>query len=104
MKAKTVHELNGKELKNLELITHFIITVYAPIWFDIKCFPLYHQAPRHILKSIKLCNIVSPEIKQIALTYIQRNAYSAHQENLLLVMVADTNVDVRKKLCTLLKV
>lgn len=82
---------------NLEMITHFIVTNYAPNWFSIKCQPTCIQGPKHVYRSIQCMKFLPTNVSSIVQPYIARNAYFAHPENILLAMMADADEHKRKK-------
>src|SRR6218665_1889404 len=59
------------------------------MWFGIKGKPSCKDGARHLLRSIQLSRYLSVEHKCIVDPFIQRNAYFAHPENLLLSMTTD---------------
>ena len=91
------HGLEGDDETNLESIVTFIVSSYAPMWFDIKCEPLYKDGPKHVLSSIKRFKLLPRHIKPFVEKRIRDNAYFAHSENLLMAMVADPDQSKRKK-------
>lgn len=70
------------------IIAEFVMKVYAPVWFEIKTKPNCKYGAVHIFSMIKRTTIIYP--------VIQRNGYFAHPENLILAMLADNRVNVRK--------
>ena len=48
------HSLTGLAMKNLETLVTFIVVHYAPMWFEIKCEPLYKNGPKHVLTSVSV--------------------------------------------------
>ena len=67
------------------------------MWFEIKFEPLYKDGPKHMLTSVKLFRSLSTNIQEIVGPHIKRNAYFAHSENILMAMLADTNLEMRQK-------
>lgn len=43
---------------NLRVITHFIVSNYAPTWFAIKCSPLCTDGAKHIYLAVQLVKLV----------------------------------------------
>ena len=68
--------------------------VYVPMWFEIKAKPYADSGARYIFKA--LVKQQSKKVKEIVLPGMQRNAYFAHHENILLPMLADENETIRK--------
>ena len=90
-------ELDQNSMNNLRTLAHFVVTHYAPMWFNIKCEPLYKDGPLNVLRAVKLFKLLPPDVQSIVKPVIERNAYSAHSENILLAMLADTDKQIRKK-------
>jgi hypothetical protein len=80
----------------LILLTHFIVTNYGPMWFSIKCSHKCTDGARHLLNQIEAQRLLSPAVKKITWPVIQRNAYWAHEENVLLAMLSNEGQDIRK--------
>ena len=87
---------NSKSYKNLKAIVSFIVSVYAPIWFEIKCRPNILHGPDHLLTTVQLVDkYCSPQVKAVVEPVIQRGAWHGHPENLLLSMIGSD--DLRKR-------
>ena len=82
--------------KNLLTIVHFVMTVYAPMWFSIKQNSSYVNGPRHVFKSIELTQSLGEEVTKVVHPVIKRNGYFAHPENILISMIDDDNRDIRE--------
>ena len=48
------HGFKGKNLNNLRVIVEFIVSVYYPVWFDVKVRNSFVNGPRHLLKQLEL--------------------------------------------------
>ena len=70
-------------------ITEYIMKVYAPLWFSIRFASSSQNGPHHLFKTIQLTRNSSAEVRSIVNPVIQRNAFYAHSENMLLSMVND---------------
>lgn len=81
---------------NLTNLTKYIIKVYAPVWFNIKKDSSFKQGPTHVFKLIALSRCLGSDIKKIIDPVIQRNAFFAHPENLLLAMLYDEKNYIRE--------
>lgn len=84
----------NKKLRNL---VSFIIKVYAPVWFSIRKAPYCYSGAHHVFLTVSLSRELDNEIKRVIDPVIQRNAYFAHPENLLLAMMVDDQLDIRIK-------
>ena len=73
----------------LKTIAEYIMKVYAPIWFSIRFASSSQNGPHHLFKTIELTRNFSDEVKNIVNPVIQRNAFYAHSENILLSMIND---------------
>jgi hypothetical protein len=84
-------------------LTHFIVCCYGPTWFNIKCRPRCTDGPKHLLQQIKQQSLLSSTCRNITWPVVQRNAYWAHQENVLLSMLGDDDDDNRKAAVDIIK-
>lgn len=96
------HGLTGEDLKKLRVIVPFIVSHYYPLWFDIKAESKISFAPRHILKeiaivrSMKAKDVLSKKVKSIAMQFIEKGAWQAHSEPLLLSLLSSGDVEDRR--------
>uniref|UniRef100_A0A6P7H1G5 Uncharacterized protein LOC114349192 n=1 Tax=Diabrotica virgifera virgifera TaxID=50390 RepID=A0A6P7H1G5_DIAVI len=90
-----VSTLNPSE--NLIEIATFINKVYAPMWFTIKTKPKIKDAPFNLWKSIYLSRYLKKDLREIVDTTIQRNAFFAHAESLLVAMITDERRHIREQ-------
>jgi hypothetical protein len=81
---------------NVITLVTYIVRVYCPMWFQIKCRPLCTSGALHVWKLISYTRYLPDDLKHIVDTVIQRNAYFCHPENLLLAMMADERPHIRK--------
>jgi len=81
---------------SLQILATNIVKVYAPMWFNIKTNSLCTNGAKHVLSSIKLSRYLSNELKSVVHPVIQRNAYFAHPENLLLSLITDERQHIRE--------
>lgn len=77
-------------------LVEFIVKVYAPVWFSIKKKPSCEEGSRHLLKLAMFSRYLSMDLKTVVDECIKRNAFFAHTENLLLAMLSDDRIGVRK--------
>ena len=96
------HGLVGEDAKNLRAIVTFIVSHYFPMWFDIKAEHLLMSGPRHILKEVDIVrqlkrkDATSKEIKKIGMHFIEKGAWSAHSEPLLLSLLSSNDIEDRR--------
>lgn len=74
---------------SLVAITTFIVKLYAPMWFLIKKNSTVANGAKNVHKTLELCQNLSDDTVAIITPVIQRNAYFAHPENILLAMIQD---------------
>lgn len=80
----------------LKILTSYIVDVYAPTWFQIKKNELAINGPKNLFFLIERSNlIVDDKAKTIVRECIQRNAFFAHSENMLLAQLASSNISER---------
>ena len=77
--------------ENLVLLVNFIMSVYTPMWFKIKCQSDLAFAPLHIHETITRCKKLPQVIRDIVFPVIQRNAFGAHHESILFAMLSGKN-------------
>jgi len=61
------------------------------MWFAIKMNPSCKHGAKHVCDSIQRSRYLSADLKKVIDPVIQRNAYFAHPENILLSMITDDN-------------
>jgi hypothetical protein len=81
---------------NLVTIVTYIVRVYTPMWFEIKTKPSCSDGARHVWKLISYSRYLEGDLKAVVDKVIQRNAYFAHSENLLLSMLSNEREFIRK--------
>lgn len=86
-----------KAPKNVETLAEFVVKIYAPMWFLIKKNHNVSSGPSHVFKFIELSRYLPSKFKNIVDNAIQRNAFFAHRENVLLAMLIDDQETVRKR-------
>lgn len=80
----------------LRRLASIVVKFYAPCWFTIKHHSLCTDGPRNLFLMINLLTHLNGKEKQVAKKAIQRNAFYAHPENLLLTMLSDDEPKIRK--------
>ena len=63
--------------------------VYVPMWFSIKHSSSYANGPKHVFKTIELARTLGKEVSDVVFPVIQRNAFFAYPENILVSMTDD---------------
>lgn len=82
--------------RNLQILSEYIVKVYAPVWFHIKLKPSCVDGPRHLLNMIKWSKNFDKDVLEIINPVIQRNGFYAHPENILISMVTDESKLIRE--------
>ncbi|GLV46148.1 hypothetical protein CBL_02864 [Carabus blaptoides fortunei] len=82
--------------ENLVHLAEYIQKVYVPTWFDIKVQSLCKYGPLHLFNIIKRSRYLSHDLRTIVNKTIQTNGCFAHSKNLLLAMLGDTRLHIRK--------
>ena len=82
--------------EQLITVTTFIMRVYAPTWFQIKRNSSYSQGPGNLWFMISNSRYLTDNLKSVIYPVIQRNAYFAHTENILVAMLSDSRQEIRK--------
>lgn len=80
---------------NFVIIIKFIMTVYAPMWFRIKCNPSITKASKHLHETIVRVGKLDCRTQEIK-PVIQRNAYYGHHENIQINMIHDEKDQIRE--------
>ena len=81
---------------NLIALTTFVIRVYAPTWFDIKRSSKCQNGARYLWSMTTRSRYLAEGLKKVHDNVIQRNAYYAHQENLLIAMITVSKSCIRE--------
>lgn len=81
---------------NLKKIVKYIMFVYVPVWFAIKCQPTISQAARHAFKMISKCQQMEEDIQEIVMPVLERNSFGAHSESILVAMLTDDNLSYKE--------
>lgn len=81
---------------NLKEIVGFILKSYMPMWFSIKKSKYFIDGPRHVFQVIQTSRYLPGELLQVVDPVIERNAFFAHPENILLAMIVDEREHIRE--------
>ena len=73
------------------------------MWFYIKIHPLIIDGPLNTFRCLQLLKNLNAEEKKVAKKAVQRNAFFAHSDQLLLAMCADNDETIRQKAVTLIQ-
>ena len=97
--------MEGELLERLETIVTFIVSVYCPMWFNIKVKHSWLEGPRHILTELSLFRLQSDQVQQIVLPTLRRSAWNSHSESVLQTMISSESKEEREfAVSTILKI
>lgn len=82
--------------ENLLLLVNYLVKVYAPIWFLIKQKTSFKDGSKHIYQLIMLSRFLPENVRSVVDSVIERNAFFAHPENLLVSMLFDDRDYIRE--------
>ncbi|XP_047127448.1 uncharacterized protein LOC124808427 [Hydra vulgaris] len=85
------HGLEGDVLRNLELIVKFLVSVYFPMWFQIKVKHSWIEGPRHILNQLNLIKLQDKNVQKVIEKYVRSSAWNSHSEILLQTLLCSQN-------------
>lgn len=89
-----VSTLNPSE--NLKLLVNYVVKVYAPIWFLIKQNASFKDGAKHIFQLITYSRFLPENLRYVVNSVVERNAFFAHPENLLVSMLFDERDYIRE--------
>ena len=96
------HGLVGNPFKNLCAIVEFEMIHYFPMWFVIKADSSIIKGPHHKLREIQIVqhlngkDMRSKKVKEIAMKFIEKGAWHAHSENILLSLLCSPEEEDRR--------
>ena len=80
---------------SLATLAEFCIKVYFPNWFEIKNKHRITDGAKKFYMVQRVLLYANKKVTQIALKFLKQNVFFAHQENILLSMLADDDKMVR---------
>jgi hypothetical protein len=99
------HGLEGDLVQRLETIVTFIVSLYCPMWFNIKVKHSWLEGPQHILTELRLFQLQSAEVQEILLPTLRRSAWNSHSESVLQTMLCSGSREEREfAVATILKI
>ena len=81
---------------NLILIVRYIVICYVPTWFSIKYRESIVYGSKNLFALIKRLQSLDYCVQEIVRPVIQNNGYFGHSESILLSMIVDDDIHVRK--------
>ena len=82
---------------DLSLIVQYLVRHYIPVWFRIRSHSKCTEGPGNLLFSLQLLRDLPQPLPNLIQPVIQRNAYWAHPETVLLAMAAHPVEQVRTR-------
>ena len=76
--------------------------LYAPGWFQIKSHPSVSDGARNFWYILSCSKKLKVEHQEIVVRYLNKNAFFAHSDNLLIAMLADERQSVRLRALSLI--
>ncbi|CAG4988526.1 unnamed protein product [Parnassius apollo] len=86
-------------LENLMILATYVMKVYGPMWFTIKCNPSCINGAKHLWQTISLTRYLSADLKIVIDKVLIRNGYFGHPENILIAMLGDDREIIRELAC-----
>lgn len=80
----------------LKLLAEYVIKVYATTWFLIKYKSDCKYGPQHLFNLIQSSRYLPVKLRNTVDRVIQRNAFFAHPENILITMIGDNRQHIRE--------
>lgn len=81
---------------NLQMLVNYVVKAYAPIWFLIKQKISFKDGAKHVFKMIVYSRFLPDNLRSVIDSVIERNAFFAHPENLLVSMLHDDRDHIRE--------
>ena len=82
--------------KELVMMTSFILTLYAPIWFHNKEQSGCIDGVKNFFFILQLLRDHPPRIQEIIRPVLQRKSFWAHPKNILLCQIHDNDYCIRQ--------
>lgn len=81
----------------LRTLVEYIVKVYAPFWFLVRTKPFAIHGSRHMFQFIQWTRELSQTVQNVARASLKQNGFFCHPENILLAMITDKNLSIRKE-------
>ena len=82
--------------RNLCDVVNYNKVVYIPMTFNLQCNPSVRDGAKHVFNTIRREMHLDQRLQEIVLPVVQRTAYFAHSEIILLSMVTYKTPTVRE--------
>lgn len=83
----------------LRSVVQFIQNVYIPMMFRIKHYPEWVNGSQHIFNMLMFSQCLEEKLFSLVKERIEYNGFFAHSENLLMCMICDDDIHVRRAAC-----
>jgi hypothetical protein len=80
--------------KLIDIVT-YIMQVYTPMWFAIKCSANFINGAKQVFHQIELSTKLNDQTRKVTDKVIQRNAFFANPENIIVTMMFDEKKPMR---------
>ena len=77
-------------------LVQYIMNVYIPVWFSVKKHSNFTEGARHFFKLLNFSRNLTKRVRDVVNKVLQRNAFFAHPENILIAMLFDDEEHVRE--------
>lgn len=81
----------------LKRIISFILNMYLPVWFRVKCQPHIQSGSRHFHYMVELSQDLVEEARLVVQKVMSDNAHFAHAESIVITLLADPREELRRK-------
>ena len=79
-------------------LTNFCLQIYFPTWFNTKKENKITDGAKFFFKLIeRVRQFRTDKVRDISMKVLQRNAYFAHSENVILGMLAEDDENIRRR-------
>ena len=79
-------------------IVVFILNIYLPAWFRVKCKPHIQDGSHHFFFMVELTrDLVDEQARKVMEKVLSDNSHFAHPENIVISLLADPREELRRK-------
>ena len=78
-------------------IIHFILNIYMPAWFRVKCQPHIQDGRKHFHFMVELTRDLDEQARKVVEKVLSDNSHFAHPENISITLLADSRKELRRK-------
>lgn len=92
-----VYVSTNEPSSELLVLVEYIMKVYVPAWFAIKCHSSAREGAKHFFNLISKSRFLPIKYRTVVDKVLQHNSYFAHAENTLLAMLHDDSHVIRER-------